>query len=200
MCRGPKNFGNHWCSLSAIRVAKAYRTISYDVVCVVAGMLPIVDIVEEDARCYTSRKSANGTLSVRKRHREDSLIEWQKHWDNTTKRRWTHRFVPSIKPWILRTHGELNFHLTEFLSGHGNFKEYLHRIGRRNTSHCPACTLKDETPEHVLFECPQFNKERDDMLTKLGWDTKSENCWNIAHKAITDIMTKLYEISSLEQA
>ena len=51
-----------------------------------------------------------------------------------------------------RTNDEINFHMTEFLSGHGGFGEYLFRIGRADSPLCPECIGKIESPEHVLFE------------------------------------------------
>ncbi|XP_062542083.1 uncharacterized protein LOC134210074 [Armigeres subalbatus] len=35
--------------------------------------------------------------------------------------RWTHRLIPNLSTWMNRKHGEVNFHLTQFLSGHGCF-------------------------------------------------------------------------------
>ena len=81
--------------LAAVRVASAYRTISYDAVCVIAGMIPIRLVILEDCKCYESR-SRTLTKSDRSEHRGKTIQDWQVEWDNSGKGRWTHRLIPSI--------------------------------------------------------------------------------------------------------
>lgn len=147
--------------LAALRVASAYRTVSYDAVCVIAGMTPIRLVISEDCGCYQGGKQKL-TRSVRSQHKERTIQKWQQSWDNSCTGRWTYRLIPSIKEWIDRPHGEINFHMTEFLSGHGGFREYLHKIGRAQSPNCQQC-LVVETPEHVFFECPRFLGERAEL-------------------------------------
>jgi hypothetical protein len=190
--------------LSAIRVASAYRTISYDAVCVIAGMLPICILLKEDSKCWASKKEK--AISERPKHREESLKAWQEDWDNSQKGRWTYRLIPSIKEWLNRPHGEVNFHLTEFLSGHGGFGEYLYRIKRIATPYCNTCVQVIESPEHVLLKCPRFNIERQEMFKHLDPSTDvsniikrmchKESVWNAVNEAIAKIMVKLEELRS----
>lgn len=187
--------------LSAVRVASAYRTISYDAVCVISGLLPIHLVIEEDCRCFRSRKETG--KADRQKHRETSLSNWQEEWNKSVKGRWTHRLIPSIKDWINRPHGEVNFHMTEFLSGHGGFREYLHRIKRAASPDCPACSQVVETPEHVLFECPRFTGERQELFKHVDPGVTPDNLietmcrekssWDAVDQMINKIMVKLQE-------
>ncbi|CAB0040032.1 unnamed protein product [Trichogramma brassicae] len=75
----------------------------------------------------------------------------------TTKGRWTHRLIPSIAAWIERRHGEVNYHLTQLLSGHGCFRSYLCRTKNDTSSSCPTCHPTVEDVEHVIFHCPPIH-------------------------------------------
>lgn len=48
---------------------------------------------------------------------------------------------------------------TQLLTGHGAFKVYLHKQGRVADSACNNCGEED-TPYHVLVECPVHEDER----------------------------------------
>ncbi|CAB0039635.1 unnamed protein product [Trichogramma brassicae] len=72
---------------------------------------------------------------------------------------WTHRLIPNIIPWIERRHGEVNYHLTQLLIGHGCFRSYLYRTNNDTSDPCLACLLVVEDAEHVIFHCPRFAEE-----------------------------------------
>ena len=82
------------------------------------------------------------------------MLRWQRECSNSTKGSWTHRLIPEISGWVGRQHGEVNFHLTQILSGHGCFRQYLHRFGHAVSPLCPECVEEEETAEHVFFVCP----------------------------------------------
>lgn len=183
--------------LISMRVASAYRTISLEAVRIIAGLIPIGIVLEEDAECYRRR----GTSNIRKIVRADSLRKWQQEWDTTANGRWTHRLIPNVSTWIERKHGEINFHLTQFLSGHGCYKKYLHRFGHARSPFCPECSDIEETPEHVMFECPRFRLERSEMIAVSGEDVsadnvidrmcKNEDTWNAVNSAVVRIQSAL---------
>lgn len=183
--------------LISMRVASAYRTISLEAVCVISGMIPIVLLLEEDQECYRNRD----TRGVRRRMRTDTMQKWQEEWDNEVNGRWTYRLIPNVSTWMNRKHGEVNFHLTQFLSGHGCYRKYLYRFGHAGSPFCPECTDVEETPEHVVFECPRFGSTRSAMFAISGADTSPENIvhrmcrdhntWNAIDRAITQIMSAL---------
>ncbi|XP_062542548.1 uncharacterized protein LOC134210526 [Armigeres subalbatus] len=108
-------------------------------------MTPIKILLEEDCACYGLR----GTMGARKIARVDSMRKWQQDWDSSSKGRWTYRLISNLQSWEHRKQGEVNFFLTQFLSGHECFRKYLHRVAESPL--CPACPNCEETPGHVIF-------------------------------------------------
>lgn len=191
--------------LMALRVISAYRTVSKDAVCVLAGMMPIALVVSEDEECFASR----GTRGARRIARTSSMLKWQRDWTNSSKGRWTHRLIPSVSKWTSRPHGEVNFHLTQFLSGHGCFRWYLHRFGHAGSPSCPECADCDETAEHVLFECPRFVEQRSSMQEICGRDITPDNIvermctgedkWDAVSSSVSRIVLELQRKWRAEQ-
>lgn len=185
--------------LICLRVCSAYRTTSADAACVLGNMIPIGLLVQEDTRCYEQR----GVGGARATARVATMAQWQRSWDDSAKGRWTHRMIPNLERWVLRKHGEINFYLTQVLSGHGCFRQYLHRFGHATSPNCPSCTDTVETVEHVVFVCPRFQDSRNTLLLACGSDTSpdnlvdrmclSEDAWSAASRAITQIMLKLQQ-------
>lgn len=183
--------------LMCLRVASAYRTVSAEAACVLAGMVPIGLLVQEDCACYVQR----GVRGARAVARNTSMVQWQHDWDVSVKGRWTHRLIPNLGIWTNRKFGETNFHLVQVLSGHGCFRQYLHRFGHASSPNCPNCGSVAETPEHVLFTCPRFEEDRADLVAVCGPGTTPDNliermclnevAWNTACRAITRIVLSL---------
>ena len=55
---------------------------------------------------------------------------------------------------------EVNFFTGQALTGHGCFKYFRWKIGKIQSAECAVCEGIDETAEHVIMECPRFNKGR----------------------------------------
>ncbi|KAH8335101.1 hypothetical protein KR074_007231, partial [Drosophila pseudoananassae] len=121
--------------LCALRVCSGYRTISDDAALVIAGMMPFDLLASERKELYQALVALSGPTpaATRSRQKENSrassIQKWQQRWDESTKRRWTHQLVPDLKKWLQRSHGEVNFWLTQVLSGHGCFRCYLYKYG-----------------------------------------------------------------------
>lgn len=124
------------------------------------------------------------------------MFKWQQEWDNAENGRWTHRLIPNVSTWVNREHGEVNFYLTQFLSGHGCFRQYLHRCGHAASPFCPACANVEETPEHVVFDCPRFAElrrrmpalEPDNIAERM---CNEEDTWNAVSRVVTQILSEL---------
>ena len=52
------------------------------------------------------------------------------------------------------------------VTGHGNIRSYLHRFKIIDTPTCP-CGTKDQTIDHLLYECELLNKERDSLKSSV---------------------------------
>jgi len=162
---------------SALRVVCGFRTVSYEAACVLSGMVPIELLAEERRRMYCRgrQNSATDRQMVTMEEKDRTSSAWQDRWDKVDKGRWTHRLIPNIKEWTSRRHGELDYYVTQFLTGHGCFRAYQHRFKIDDNPSCPACIESIEDAEHVLFVCPRFQVERAELQTSLGRHLEPEN-------------------------
>lgn len=188
--------------LCALRATCAFRTVSEDAACVIASLLPLHILAEERRYLYEQRSSA---LPSRNQEREEarlaSILKWQAEWDASTKGRWTYRLIARLDSWVNRNHGETNYYLTQLLSGHGCFREYLHRFGHEESPECPGECKVAENAEHAFFQCPRFESERARLEGVLGGSVtvdnlvdlmlESESNWDAVSNFATVILKKL---------
>ena len=80
------------------------------------------------------------------------LNQWQEEWNHTEKGRRTYEIFPNIRQSLRLKHLQPSQGLTHYLTGHGPYGVYLHRIHSRITDLCDSCRVCD-SPEHALFEC-----------------------------------------------
>lgn len=158
--------------LGALRVCCGFRTVSDDAALVIAGMIPIDLLAVEAQETFVQRRQSTEDSQSEARIRKHqarcrSIERWQRRWTASTKGRWTHSLIPDVRKWVHRRHGQVNFHLTQLLSGHGVFRKYLHRFGHDSSPECPLCAV-DEDAEHVLLHCPRFDESRALLCTKIG--------------------------------
>ncbi|CAB0039999.1 unnamed protein product [Trichogramma brassicae] len=147
---------------ACLRAICGFHSISHDAEHVLAGTPPLVLLVDERSRLYEhSREDARSDATSDERAK--TLKKWQAQWSATTKGRWTYRLKPSIAAWIERRHGEVNYHLTQLLSGHGCFRSYLCRTKNDTSSSCPTCHPTVEDVLHVIFHCPRLTSEREEL-------------------------------------
>lgn len=145
--------------LSALRVISAYRTTSGEAALVIAGMMPFTILAEEARSIFENKRNLTDQEDIN-RIRAESMSKWQERWTASDKGRWTYRLIPNIAKWVQRDHGEVNYDLTQFLTGHGGYRCYLHRFGNDDTPYCPTCVKVVEDPEHAVFYCPRFETVR----------------------------------------
>lgn len=107
----------------------------------------LVRIAEKGNKCSTPERRVQ---------RERLVQEWQDRWSRGSKGAWTRRIIPELETWIGRKHGGLNYHLTQALTGHGCFEEYLHKIGKAVSNCCTYCIQVPDSPEHTLFHCERW--------------------------------------------
>jgi hypothetical protein len=77
---------------------------------------------------------------------------WQARWDNSTKGL-PFAFLPVVTTDIA-TLPALDFVRTQVLTGHGNFRCHLHRIGKEDT--CDACPGATDDPIHRVLDYPKY--------------------------------------------
>jgi len=107
--------------------------------------------------------------------RKKLLRDWQSQWDTTKNGSWTRRLIPKVDPWHNRKFGEVNYRLTQALSGHGCFPYYLHRIGKLDSPTCWYCGHESDDAYHTIFICDAWHSRRNRMNVTLGQDITPEN-------------------------
>lgn len=183
---------------AALRVAHAYRTVSESAVLVISGSIPIHFLAEERKKAWDEKQVYN-IATENMEMRMETLRKWQQTWDTDTTGRWTYRLIRDLSAWINRDFGEVNYYATQFLSGHGYFRKYLHRIGKVES---PQCIYGDSTiddAEHTIFNCVKWQNERNSLESLLGNVNaenivskmlKSEGNWNEVTKFVETILRK----------
>lgn len=149
-----------------IRVASAYRTVSGRAVQVITGVPPLNLLAEERGEAY--RRRQDGTAQVGGALEEDTMTKWQEEWDRVDQPGlWTKRLIPDISEWVRCKHREVNYWMTQMLSGHGSFRAYVKKIGKTENDSCIYCGEID-TAEHALFTCRRFDEVREQAVSELG--------------------------------
>lgn len=179
----------------ALRVASAYCTVSLEAVLVISDMPPI-DLL--------AREKQNISEGTQTHAAKAQLLEaWQERWDVSTNGRWTHRLIPKVDPWHSRKHGEVNFRITQALSGHGCFAQYLHRFGKLESPACWYCDYHTDDAPHTMFDCDAWHSRRNRANTLLGTTLTPDNLitimlcnkssWEIVSDFINQVMVKKEE-------
>lgn len=141
----------------ALRICRAFRTVSTSVTFVLARTVPWNLAVKERSERHRDPSVTS------KEAREETLKRWQCEWDavDDPTGRWTKKLMPSIKPWYSRTHGDITYHLTQVLTGHGCFQEYFFRFSLALSPTCILCESgESDDVKHTLESCSYFLAKR----------------------------------------
>ena len=150
----------------AIRIIRAYCTVSTDGSSLLASMVPADLVANERTRIrqrLDDQEETTPKSGIKKQERAISITAWQARWDRSPNARWTHRLLPDVGRWLSKPPLSLTYHLTQALSGHGCFRRYLHDRDGADDSYCCYCMNPDDTVEHTLFVCPRWEDERAQM-------------------------------------
>ncbi|XP_029157038.1 uncharacterized protein LOC114929630 [Nylanderia fulva] len=165
----------------ANRICRGFRTVSWTAAGVLSGVPPI----ELLARMYTEvykrmcglqKEGIIVTDSIRRNlrvHTRRRLIEdWSRKLENPSLPR--QRTVGAIKPCLEQRLGRANrgvtYRMTQVLTGHGCFGEYLNRIGKERTTRCHHCGYQWDTAQHTLENCVAWAGERVELVATIGRD------------------------------
>lgn len=150
---------------SQLRTACCFRTVSYAAAAVVSGIPPIRLLAKERSAIYSGceKKTARSNL----------FSEWQREWEVAREGRWTHRLIRDLNRWCGRNFGEVSFHLTQVLTGHGCFAAYLKRFGIQESDSCAQCGTSPDDPEHAIFQCDAWENWRRSTCAQLDIETLS---------------------------
>ncbi|XP_076385683.1 uncharacterized protein LOC143264083 [Megachile rotundata] len=129
------------------RVVMGYRTISWESATVLAGVIPLKYQAEVKAEVYRYRSSLSlerlveegspgpSVEEVRLQARRVAISRWRRDLvaSGAAKKRAVGALLPRLEQWMNCGHGRFSFRVTQVLTGHGCFGEYLWRIGRERS-------------------------------------------------------------------
>ncbi|GFU78459.1 hypothetical protein TNCV_2300711 [Trichonephila clavipes] len=91
---------------------------------------------------------------------ERMMKSWNQEYLISNKGSITKKFFPTINKRLSCHHFYTNYKLTQFLTGHGNFKSYLNKFNLAPSSFCDCNIGGEENVEHVILLCSKYVRER----------------------------------------
>ncbi|GFX35229.1 putative 115 kDa protein in type-1 retrotransposable element R1DM [Trichonephila clavipes] len=116
------------------------------------------------AKAATKRKidiDVNIPKSFYKKIMKERIVKsWNQEYLISNKGSITKKFFPTINKRLSCHHFYTNYKLTQFLTGHGNFKSYLNKFNLAPSSFCDCNIGGEENVEHVILLCSKYVRER----------------------------------------
>ncbi|XP_033212285.1 uncharacterized protein LOC117169886 [Belonocnema kinseyi] len=106
----------------ALRVTCAYRSVSDPAVLVIAGCIPIDLLAAESKRIYKAKRiyeaeRTSNDKNIATQERQQMLLNFEEQRQAENVVRLNARIIGEVKPWFNRGYGDVNNHITQFLSG-----------------------------------------------------------------------------------
>lgn len=118
-----------------------------------ARIIPI-EIMADKMTYISNGPCSSSSRHVKNAEKEESLSRWQQPRKRTEKGRRTHTLIPSIKVWMQRTYSEINYDLTHFLIGHGEYHKQQYMFKLDSLPNYSSCDGIPRDPQHVFPRCP----------------------------------------------
>ncbi|KAH9522972.1 hypothetical protein DERF_006525 [Dermatophagoides farinae] len=99
--------------------------------------------------------------------RQESNQKWMMRTATSSTGKWTSRLLPNID--IIQKFDKKTKptkQMTQFLTGHGPTKHYLHRFKIANDDKCPCDGHSPQTMEHLIQYCDGWARERHLLMTQ----------------------------------
>ncbi|CAI6360923.1 unnamed protein product [Macrosiphum euphorbiae] len=182
-----------------LRCACAYRTVSEAATNVIASTPP-ADLLAKERETVFDQRRGPAAPTAGNVPRTNTMEAWQERWSTEESGSWTRRLIPDVRPWCARSHGLTTFHLTQFLSGHGCFGQYLHRIRKLDNPRCVDCLAPVDDAEHAIFVCDRWWRRRMELKvtindtftpeTVVGKMLESQYNWTAVEQFVKEVLTK----------
>ena len=159
-------------------VTRAYCTISTPALLVIADATPIEFDLQKERLRHAIRRGETIRLDGNVYNPAQADAEqlwdalesaqqqlWQHLWTHDTRGRATYEFFPSIAERREASWVEPTYYVTQFLSGHGNFRSKLRKFNLVKNNKC-QCGLED-TPLHTFFGCSKYLDLREQLRAQV---------------------------------
>ena len=112
---------------------------------------------------------------VKQGARKSTIKKWQRRWDISDTGRDLYDKVPAVDQTITFDYPSKRHYsiFTQLRTGYTELNYYKHRVGKKIEETC-TCGAP-ETSHHFLLECPQYEKEREEMLTQVTTEVGIRN-------------------------
>jgi hypothetical protein len=163
----------------ALRTVRAYRTVSATAASLLAGFPPFELEALRSREIYRQTRAPSG--GVDEAARDDAVVRarrilldsWRASLATGTGApglRVVEAVLPNWNDWLDGGAPPLTYRVTQVLTGHGCFGEYLHRIGREATARCQHCNEGVDSAQHTLEHCPAWALPRRALVAEIGGD------------------------------
>ncbi|XP_068993471.1 uncharacterized protein [Neodiprion pinetum] len=162
------------------RVVAAYRTASFVAVSMLARTPPLYLVADAYKRTFHRvrelRSTRTWSQSMVKAIREEKLRVAREQWRvdlgsaGLPSERLRLAILANWTGWFDRAHGSMTFRVTQVLTGHGYFADFLYRIGKTERPTCWYCRLEEDTVSHTVEACPAWRDERNALKRAVGED------------------------------
>ncbi|XP_018368764.1 PREDICTED: uncharacterized protein LOC108764859 [Trachymyrmex cornetzi] len=165
----------------ALRVICAYRTVSYEASAILSR-IPFRILALRYRAVYSRTKEViigNGFILPRTRDRikavecKRTVETWRGELltlsPSTPGYRVRAALIEVLPTWMGRT-GGLTFHMTQIITGHGCFQDYLYEIRRAEFPACMHCMGAADSARHTLETCPTWGEQRAVLTAIVGSD------------------------------
>ena len=143
--------------MALLQVTEAYRTTSTEALQIIAGVMPIDLLIEVRARQYREKRGhtegSNPKVIVR-----EAIHTWKTRWETTLKGRTTYEYYSNPKVRLASRWMNPDHHMTQFISGHGDFNGKLETFQLSEVDTCDCGMV--ETSQHILEVCRLYDEER----------------------------------------
>lgn len=118
--------------------------------------------------------------------RQKTIQEWQDRYLSSETASVTRLFFKDVRA-LRKIIGEVGNRNTmaQLFTGHGGFRQYLHRFKLAETPYCACDDQREETVSHILTECPRFGPERWHCEQEMGADISEQNLGNLVNNRKT---------------
>lgn len=162
---------------AALRIIRAYRTVSDKAAFLLVGMSPVNLIVADrdmiKVRASQDLLSGNLPLTksrIREEDRQIAMNELHRRCIRSKKAPLTYRLISNLTKWENRTVPRVpwKYHMIQALIEYECFQYYLHRMGRDASPSCMHCYCGSDTTERTFSA---------DSRTGAASGSSSANAW-----------------------
>ncbi len=168
---------------TALKCVIAYRTVSTEAVCMLVGIPPIEIVADERKRVYSTTCwiswGSGKALQLRCNKRYVTLYNLEKRLSGSLKRDWIDLLIQNLKMWLERGYGQMEFYLTQVMSGHGAFNAYLFCMKLPESPKCANCDRKGRAYPVWVYGISTVLGRHDDGSARDGWGVSYT--WQFGH-------------------